>query len=917
MKTMGCGIAAVVMSMISLSAFAANPLIRLDFNDSSGSQSLKNRGTLTVVTAMTNAGFTSHYAPVNGSGFSGDFNANLARAEFGDVSGTDTLKSFTLCGWFFRAGNITSASRHLAIDYATNSGFYWDLNTSTQLVLRVNSAGVVNASASGIGLNAWTFMAVTYDGTASSGNVKFYTATNGGVLSQIGGSLTLNQGTVGENTAPLYCGGYIGNNQYFPGKLDNFRVYGSQTDSSGALSLSALQAAMDEVDCSSDTANKGFLWIVGSKNILFSEQVLRHIARTGYRHIVWGIGRDGYVDDADTVYYSQYEPVAVYQRLKELNVNIDVMCYLRHATDYTGNMVGRGIYESALLSTNQYIKNYDLTVSDLPLSSYTSLNGQVYPYLNGYKLDWTQELVKTKLLNGVMRTYTNADCSFDGLMFDNTVHTFTLGSFDVADSYESYLNQGLVTSNEYNQMIVNYRNNTESFFGTLNSDYGIPVMFNSINYTTTNYANTPQITIDRYNDRPGLFPYTTGVSIEYFGRYEKGKVATDANLLKLMSLTHDYPTNRFLYLGRTPLVEESVSYAGYQEDYDWYRYIYAQYLIGMAGTNGNSSFRYWATPLLEPYPTIARLFCHETMGDQEFDLGAPLQSGWSTNSQSVYAREFEHGLVVINPHDKGDGSSDYWKNTTGKTLYDIDGSWAGVYSNNVNIWMTDGAAKILSDSNRDTRYDRWIDFEQKNHWAGYMEEAVIGTDAVTGHKILQLNRMTNGIHQEHDIALFETKYRTMTNSSVLKIDVRAGSTETNARVIAVAEVDDTAGEYMFVAFEGRNYGWGDDSAYEIGGDGRAKATPMDSVNFRSKNNWRDIIYVPAQSWNHFSWELLDFDPDFLLNNTPRMNGNTASYAGRFAFKRWVFVRFIGGMDIDYIQAGSCTNQTQVIMDVDY
>lgn len=654
---------------------------------------------------------------------------------------------------------------------------------------------------------------------------------------------------------------------------------------------------------------KNFFWMVGNKNVIFSEQVIRHIGATSGEYIVWGIGSDGYIDDANTIFYPQYEPETIYQRLKQINPDVNVLGYLRGATDYAADQTCRRILDAAGFTLEDYVVNHDLTPADLPLQDYIATNGTVYPYSNGFQLDWTQPDVKEKYLSGIQTVVHSATTHCDGVMFDNFTRTVTLSGI-LDDAYESYLNQGVVSQTEYDRMILDYRTNVEGFINTLSHQLDIPAMFGSINFRVTDMGSVPQITNDRYNDRPPLFPFSTGVYIEHFGGWTLddgsfNKIATDANLHKLMSLTHDYPHNFFLYMGRN----HQNAYVSYAEDYAWYRYIYAQYLLGAQGSN--SSFRYWPSGALEPNPFVGRIFCYETMGDQDVNLGQPLQTGWTTNSQSLYSRAFENGVVVLNPHDKGTGGAGFWVNNIGVILTDIDGAWAGVYSNGASVWLENSTAKILlKSSDRDTRKDRWIDFEQADHWGGYMENAAILDEGA--NRFLSLSRMISGAHKEHDIALYMSKTMNLTNSASLRMRVRSASGETNAQILAMAEVDDTQGEHMFAVFETRNFSWTDGS-FDLGPDSTPRATENYAIHFRAWDRFTEAR-VPADSWSGTDWTDVEIDAAALLADPQVMRGGETDYSGRFTFKRWVFVRFIGGVDIDDIQAGPCRVESQILRD---
>lgn len=152
------------------------------------------------------------------------------------------LTSFTLQGWFKTDGaSVIGSTAYLF--HVNNTGMI-SLRSESSGVLRLYVDGIAVSSASGAYNSAatWTYFAVTYDGTLTANNVKFYTGRSTAAVSLVS-THTLNAGPVGSfGTQPLIIGNSAGGNRPFDGLLDNVRLFGSTADGSGVLPLADLEA---------------------------------------------------------------------------------------------------------------------------------------------------------------------------------------------------------------------------------------------------------------------------------------------------------------------------------------------------------------------------------------------------------------------------------------------------------------------------------------------------------------------------------------------------------------------------------------------------------------------------------------------------------------------------------------------------
>ena len=162
-----------------------------------------------------------------------DTGASGGYIDGGNIAKLNGLQKFTLTAWVnLKAAPVNGNSFMGKINNTANSGFgflYATPNAGTIAAnnfafrLRVNSAGIsasVDSSADAI----WVFVAVTYDGSASANNVKFYSGKAAQAVAQLGTTRTLNQGTAATTTDAFQ----VGRNSSAGGPqswIDDVRVY--------------------------------------------------------------------------------------------------------------------------------------------------------------------------------------------------------------------------------------------------------------------------------------------------------------------------------------------------------------------------------------------------------------------------------------------------------------------------------------------------------------------------------------------------------------------------------------------------------------------------------------------------------------------------------------------------------------------
>ncbi len=160
----------------------------------------------------------------------------------GDLLAIDVFSSFTLQGWFYASSVMNNAARLFDNGSSTAGWLLWGNNGTLGLyvdgVVLYPGNNLYNQTAE------WIFFAVTYDGTLTSDNLKFYRGTKTTPVIQIGATLSMTVGSVNDSAVPLSVGNTSvanGSIRPFDGYLDNMRVFGADSGNSGVLALSQLE----------------------------------------------------------------------------------------------------------------------------------------------------------------------------------------------------------------------------------------------------------------------------------------------------------------------------------------------------------------------------------------------------------------------------------------------------------------------------------------------------------------------------------------------------------------------------------------------------------------------------------------------------------------------------------------------------
>ncbi len=172
------------------------------------------------------------------------------------IAALEGLRSFTILGWARPTSlKIGNGGNRIAFNLNYNrSGFDLVHQQDGRLRLAVNEwpDRVRNDSSSGkLRVGKWTFFAVTYDGTKSAGNVRWYFG-DAQTPAGLDRSTSYNRGPTGKDSGTLTIGNYNesiqrhGKDRQFRGKLRGIKIFGSRIGTGGALTLTEIRKQQRE-----------------------------------------------------------------------------------------------------------------------------------------------------------------------------------------------------------------------------------------------------------------------------------------------------------------------------------------------------------------------------------------------------------------------------------------------------------------------------------------------------------------------------------------------------------------------------------------------------------------------------------------------------------------------------------------------
>ncbi|EMI28449.1 choice-of-anchor Q domain-containing protein [Rhodopirellula europaea] len=205
---------------------------------------------------------------------SGFFNAAGAQHS-ADFDAIDTLEAFTLSGWFQlpsggnSIGNQDGLIENGSLSGSNQGGFRLRAgaaNNASTLRLTVDGT-TVESDAVYTETGEYVFFAVSYDGTATNDNVKFFKGTSAMDVALVS-THSLNAGPVNDVAAPLVVGKTPQSFFFNPfnGLLDNIRIDGSAL-SQNSLEFVRADAAGQATGINANPGNGGGLHVSGSANV--------------------------------------------------------------------------------------------------------------------------------------------------------------------------------------------------------------------------------------------------------------------------------------------------------------------------------------------------------------------------------------------------------------------------------------------------------------------------------------------------------------------------------------------------------------------------------------------------------------------------------------------------------------------------
>ncbi len=239
---------------------AGSPIIQLLFNENNGTGTANtgssSRSYPSAAITATRPVWSTNTVP-NGGTSSLDWGTafgNYAVDIAGQINDLKDLKSFTITGWVNCRNAAEGEGGNRIVSWINNGGDGADLVFKSDGSLQIgigqwpdssparSSAGKISVDANA-GASNWRFFAVTYDASLASAQVKFYFGTPSADAA-LDVSKDYNRGNAGSNIGPSFTVGHFNTatrsgatDRMFRGLIDQIRVYGSKTDSTGALSL--------------------------------------------------------------------------------------------------------------------------------------------------------------------------------------------------------------------------------------------------------------------------------------------------------------------------------------------------------------------------------------------------------------------------------------------------------------------------------------------------------------------------------------------------------------------------------------------------------------------------------------------------------------------------------------------------------
>ena len=243
-------LAAAVLLVCASGQSHGGLLLQYKFNEGSGTTAADS-GTGSPANAIVTGSWVSsspgiaYASSVSTVGMVTSGTSNAAISTSSNLSKLNSMTDVTLTGWV----NLAEAPASLDRLFGTGPSFLqlW-FNSDSTLRFHINNqdAPISNNVTNPFALNTWVFFASTYDGNGGANNLKYYTGTQTGTVTQLGTSVTFAEYTA-TNIATLEIAGtpQSGSDRTPIGRFSDFRIY-NEVLSSSALEAVRVEALVPE-----------------------------------------------------------------------------------------------------------------------------------------------------------------------------------------------------------------------------------------------------------------------------------------------------------------------------------------------------------------------------------------------------------------------------------------------------------------------------------------------------------------------------------------------------------------------------------------------------------------------------------------------------------------------------------------------
>ncbi|HTA65464.1 MAG TPA: putative glycoside hydrolase [Xanthomonadaceae bacterium] len=347
-------------------------------------------------------------------------------------------------------------------------------------------------------------------------------------------------------------------------------------------------------------------------------------------------------------------------------------------------------------------------------------------------------------------------------------------------------------------------------------------------------------------DQRVLLDHADVATIEFFGGERKNpanRYSFSQDVLPYLEVISKTPADKqTMVFGRG-----SWQYENYADDYASQRYLYCAYLLA-AGTN--THFRYSTTAQLDtPAGRSGGLSVYQ---DWYEPVGAP-SKGYVVES-GIYSREFAHGIVLVAPDDGHGGSHDL-----ARTMYSPEGvAYQG------HVTLSPGQGLLLLDAKPAADHDQHLlDLGLLADWSN---AKLSGTPNAP-----EIALFEGGSAGGHDMMLDPVRSLHPRN----RLQIAAQADDAGARMQLVAEVDDPSHQHVYAVLD-------------VAAQGNAGSSL--SMGFRMPNGrGASMPVVAGPRLTPGTSQVLDLD------------GHALFAGSGFVFRRWDYVRFVGGMKLKSVK----------------